>query len=292
MRKRRRKRKMNFKTEDLLPLVGELAAKYTSKESTSITYEKARQLMEAVLYCIHEYEDQDPEGRELITRGDFPDAKNAYNMGYEMVVQKTKDTKIQYNEMMEEFHSYGNRCYYETFVKGIQGFFLYYDFRFQPQNHILTLDYPVLFPMGNLCGINAIQIYVNCIYLEQLFLRKLPEKYIRHVLTAYSVDCDELIINVAAITVRNILGGWIAGKEINTRGYTKKEQERVKEFVRGNSREVIEVVLKEGIFKLMDFLLDGNKELGNYLVSDMHDFSFELKNAVDNDCLESVLAIT
>lgn len=283
---------MNFKTEDLLPLVGELAGKYTSKESTSITYEKARQLMEAVLYCIREYEDQVSGGGELITRGDLADAKNAYNMGYQMVVQKTKDTKIRYNEMMEEFHSYGNRCYYETFVKGIPGFFLYYDFRFQPQNHILTLDYPVLFPMENLCGINAIQIYVNCVYLEQMFLRKVPEEYIRHVLMAYSSDCDELIINVAAITVRNILGGWIAGKEINTRGYTKKEQERVKEFVNGNSRETIEVALKEGIFKLIDVLFAGNEELEEYLMYDMHDFSFELKNAVENGCLESVLAIT
>jgi hypothetical protein len=272
--------------------VGELAAKYTSKESTSITYEKARQLMEAVLYCIQEYENQHSEKGGLVTRGDFKDAKNAYNMGYEMVVQKTKDTKIQYNEMMEEFHSYGNRCYYETFVKGLPGFFLSYDFRFQPQNHILTLDYPVLLPMGNLCGINAIQVYVNCVSLEQVFLGKLPEEYIRHVLTAYSRDCDELIINVAAITVRNILGGWIAGKEINTRGYTKKEQERVKAFVNGNSRETIEVALKEGIFKLMEFQFDGNKELGNYLMSDMHDFSFELKNAVENGCLESVLAIS
>jgi hypothetical protein len=287
-----RRRKMNFKTEDLLPLVGELAAKYTSKESTSITYEKARQLMEAVLYCIQEYEDQHSEEGGLITRGDHADAKNAYNMGYELVVQKTKDTKIKYNEMMEEFHSYGNRCYYETFVKGIPGFFLYYDFRFQPQNHILTLDYPVLFPMGSLCGIDAIEIYVNCVYLEQRFLRKLPEEYITHVLTAYSSDCDELIINVAAITIRNILGGWIAGKEINTRGYKEKEQERVREFVKGNSRETIEVALKEGIFKLMEFLFQGNEELGNYLMSDMHDFSFELKNAVENGCLESVLAIS
>jgi hypothetical protein len=286
-----RGRKMNFKTEDLLPLVGELAGKYTSKESTSITYEKARQLMEAVLYCIREYEDQDPEGEKLITRGNLTDAKTAYNLGYQMVVQKTKDTQKQYNEMMEEFHSYGNRCYYETFVKGIPGFFLYYDFRFQPQDHILTLDYPVLFPIQSLCGINAIQIYVNCVYLEQMFLRKLPEEYIRHVLTAYSSDCDDLIINVAAITVRNILGGWIAGKEINTKGYTIEEQERVRAFVNGNTREAIETASKEGILKLMNFLFDGYRELGDYFMSDMHDFSFELKNAVENGCLESVLAI-
>lgn len=42
--------------EELIPVVAELADKYTGYESTSITYEKAQQLMNAVIYCIHEYE--------------------------------------------------------------------------------------------------------------------------------------------------------------------------------------------------------------------------------------------
>lgn len=45
---------MTYKMEELLPVVGKLAEKYTSFESTSVTYEKAEQLMGAVLYCIRE----------------------------------------------------------------------------------------------------------------------------------------------------------------------------------------------------------------------------------------------
>ena len=47
---------VKYEMEDLIPLVGYLAQKYTSGESTSVTYEKAEQLMEAVLYCIREAE--------------------------------------------------------------------------------------------------------------------------------------------------------------------------------------------------------------------------------------------
>ena len=47
---------MKFEMEELVPLVAELAESYTSFDSTSITWEKAEQLMEAVLYCIHELE--------------------------------------------------------------------------------------------------------------------------------------------------------------------------------------------------------------------------------------------
>ena len=44
----------NYSPEELLPIVAELAASYTGDEHSSISYEKAGQLMEAVLYCIEE----------------------------------------------------------------------------------------------------------------------------------------------------------------------------------------------------------------------------------------------
>ena len=45
---------MEYEMEELIPLVKELCDRYTGKESTSVTYEAAQRLMEAVLYCIHE----------------------------------------------------------------------------------------------------------------------------------------------------------------------------------------------------------------------------------------------
>ena len=47
---------MNYELEELVPIVAKLAEGYTSKESTSITYDRAQQFMEAVLYSIHEGE--------------------------------------------------------------------------------------------------------------------------------------------------------------------------------------------------------------------------------------------
>ena len=47
---------MDYGMSELVPIVGKLAEKYTGHEHTSISYEKAEQLMEAVLYCICETE--------------------------------------------------------------------------------------------------------------------------------------------------------------------------------------------------------------------------------------------
>ena len=56
---------MDYGMSELVPIVGKLAEKYTGHEHTSISYEKAEQLMEAVLYCICETEKENTEFVEM-----------------------------------------------------------------------------------------------------------------------------------------------------------------------------------------------------------------------------------
>jgi hypothetical protein len=286
-----RKKTMSFETEELMPIVAELADKYTGKESTSITYEKARQLMEAVLYCIHEYETDPAKSQELLTMDEKAAAKKVYSLGYETVLRNVKEAQILYNKIIPDFKYYENWCYYDTFVKGIPSFFLYYDPRFQPQNHILTLDYPVLYPVHSLQGIDAISAFIKCVSLEQVFLGKLPDEYVFHVLRAYSPDHGELIINLTGIVLRNILGCRMACKRVNTEGYTPGELGRLMDYVNRNDRVELEQDMEGLVDELIMSGYDGLEELGDYLKADLHDYCFELKNAVENQCLDSILAI-
>ncbi len=41
-----------YSMEELIPIVGRLTEQFTAHESSSVTYERARQFMEAVIYCI------------------------------------------------------------------------------------------------------------------------------------------------------------------------------------------------------------------------------------------------
>lgn len=47
---------MIYEMEALSPLTAKLAEKYTSKESSSVTWERAGKLMGAVRYCLREWE--------------------------------------------------------------------------------------------------------------------------------------------------------------------------------------------------------------------------------------------
>lgn len=184
-----------YTMEELLPIVGELAEKYTSKESSSITYERAMQLMEAVIYCIAHF-----ESRENLLRAQvLPPAKEAYQIGYESVIQKVKEAQDKYNRLLVFFDDFGNRNYRDTVEKALPGFFLYYNPRFAPTDNIITMDYPMFGLDMSLEGIDMIAEYIDAIWEEQKYLLKLPRNYVIGELRIFHSRYEEEFFNLKEV---------------------------------------------------------------------------------------------
>ena len=236
---------MNYTMEELIPIAGELVEKYTAFESTSVTYEKAEQLMGAVLYCIHEAElsagsvqakaggdgagdaqakaggdgagdaqakaggedaadsGGDMAGGAVCVSEKGLTARQAYEAGAALVEKKVRKALAMYNEMMPGFSDYGNICLYDTVVKGLPEFFKWYDIKFNPQDTILTLVYPVTGNLSEYTGIDRIYEYLKRIRMEQDFLHTYPENYVRSVLREYCGEYEEMVENIYEIFVGN-----------------------------------------------------------------------------------------
>lgn len=209
-----------YSIEELIPIVAELTNKYTSFESTSIPYEKAQQLMGAVLYCIQEYEEYEKtkvraakgseensirreENAELVSKKRVS-AKEAYYAGCQKVIDKVKAAQEQYNDLILNFQDYGNKVYHFTIVNQIPEFFHHYDVRFEPQA-VWMPDYPLAVPIQELAGIDYVYQYLQCICREQEFLAHLPEEYIKQTLKNYDEDYQNLFINLSEIILEDIL---------------------------------------------------------------------------------------
>ena len=135
---------MEYRMEELLPVVGKLVEKFTSKESSSVTFETAQMLMEGVIYCIEQC--FPASGTALEAAKKMP-AEEAYRIGYGLAVEKVYKAKAVYDGLIVDFQDYGCRNYRETVREGMPAFFLKYDAKFQPQNHILTLT---ILPLVNM----------------------------------------------------------------------------------------------------------------------------------------------
>lgn len=188
---------MEYSAAELLLVVSGLADKYTSKESTSITWERAQTLMEAVLYCINQYVPAAKAG--VVRPAQRPEAKFMYQKGYERVIEKTIRAKALYEEIIRDFEDYGVMNYRDTVIKGMPEFFRRYDPRFCPQDHLLTLDYPLL--EGNLAGdvqlrgIDLILAYLQGIKKEKAFLEQFDRSAVVSLLEELVPDYQELYLD-------------------------------------------------------------------------------------------------
>lgn len=297
----------HYEMDELLPIVAELAEKYTSKESTSVSYERARQLMEAVLYCIQQCEMETiMSGQEKGAKNQIYDigqekvsAREAYRQGYETVIQKVKKTQLAYNDMIINFCAYGNENYYDTVTKAILGFFQYYDVRFAPQETMITMDYPTICPITGCCGIDAIEKYIEYISYEQQFLGALPEAYIRGILYRFQADYSKQFYNICSIVLRHILGCMMIGKAFKLssdadteqvyENETKQNYEKLCQIVKSYRKNELKSYLLELLKKLIQEKYNNNFRLYDYLQQDVEDFTSRLLVGVEYNHISKLL---
>lgn len=251
----------SYLPEDLIPIVAELARGYVGSDHTSITYETAQGFMEAVLYCIHEFEDSNSSALPAVQ---LP-AREAYRLGSRFVTEKLRQLNKLYDRLLTDFHPYGSQCLSDTIIRGIPAFLLNYDAKYAPQETILTLDYPVLKKLETLAGIDAVWEYVSCISLEQQFFRKLDSSYILQVLRTYHDSYETLMENICTPVLQNILAYLLLNKPPSPVPFSREEYLQLEEFLFQRSDREPEQLLTQALRRLIDSFFDGDMLLFDYL---------------------------
>ncbi len=277
---------MDYEMEELVPIVGKLAEKYTSHESTSITYEKAEQLMGAVLYCIHELWESSGNAPSLNKK---LSAQRAYEMGAAYVRDKTGKALDLYNRILPEFCHYENKCLYDTFVKGIPEFFKWYDVQFEPQNTILTLDYPLLKDISEYTGIDKIFEFIKAIGLEQKFLKLFPAGYVINILSKDNRNWQESMDNICEIVFIHVIGHIILGKSLTVIELEEDDYSYMQKIFKQATLEDIKKLLTTALEIFIKNYYENDRELLNYLSGAISGIVVRLKNAADNKVLGNII---
>lgn len=277
---------MDYEMEELVPIVGKLAEKYTAHESTSITYEKAEQLMGAVLYCIHELREISENAPSLNEK--IP-AQRAYEIGAEYVKKKTEKALDLYNRILPEFCHYENKCLHDTFVKGIPEFFKWYDIRFEPQNTIVSLDYPLMKDISEYTGIDKIFEFIKSIGLEQKFLKLFPEGYVINVLSKDNGNWKESMDNICETVFIHVIGHIILGKSLTVIELEEDDYSYMQKVFEQTTLEETKKQLATALDVFVKNYYENDGELLNYLSGAIGSIVVRLKNAADNKVLANII---
>lgn len=277
---------MEYGMEELFPILGRLAEKYTAFESTSVSCETAARLMEAVLYCIHETEQQQADS---LIPAEGLSAWRAYTLGAAAVEEKTRAALALYHETLQTFDSYGNRCLYDTFQKGLPEFFKWYDTKFAPQETILTLDYPLLRDLSGQTGIDRVYGFIECVRLEQVFLGGFPEGAVEGILSRYCQRYGDLAENICEIVLTSFAGHILAGKPLSGQEFAHEDFLQIQNVFAKVDLQGITQQLKSAAAALVREYYGGCAGLAGYLSGAMGDIAFRLKNAAENNALSALL---
>lgn len=282
--RQRRERAMEYQMEELLPVVTRLAEKFTSKESSSVTYETAQMLMEGVIYCVeHCFE---PTDATLLSK-EVPAPEEAYRIGYDIVIDKVYRAKSIFDGLTVDFVDYGCRNYRDTITKGMPAFFRSYDPRFRPQNHILTLDYPSVRQYDKLCGIDLIYRYLCDIELEKRVLQCFDKMSVEQLLKKTEEYHGIVYMdNLCSLVLLHAAGCMISGTGGSGLGLAEKDIEEIKEFFQNDGVEQVEYKLAVYIGVVMKKAK--LQQEAAYFREFIHDCAVRICNALPYDGLEGV----
>lgn len=274
---------MDYDITQLLPIVAWLTDKYTSKESSSVPYETAQMLMEAVIYCV----EAGQEGT-LIEQNRSYQVRTVYDIGYQKVIQKVLTAKEMYDQIIRGFEDYGCRNCRDTLINGMPAFFVRYDARFSPHKHLLTLDYPLLNGNPDKCGVNLILEYLEGILREQEFLRCFDNLAVVRVLEALQPDYRSLYLdNICYQILLTAAGCVIADRPVGELLLDKEDYQEIAEFFDGDSIDSISLKLKNIIGFIIRQSMD--EEAAGYFKAAARSYAVRIKNGIEMGTLPAVI---
>ena len=252
---------------ELLALVAKLTDRYTSKESSSVSYETAQMLTEAVVYTL-EHVAPDASSRALSPVDPVGELSLAerYELGYQNILSKAIRTKQQYEQLLPQLETYGCRHYHDTLYSGMREFFRRYDARFQPQNALLLLDYPLIAEERSLRGIDLIADYLYKISLENELLSCYPKAAVVDLLRRTCPDYEQGYMgNVCELVLHTSLYCVAARRPITELFLSRYEEEKVRQGFLQMTQEMRKAFVAEYIKSLGESF--GNPAVMEYMMS-------------------------
>ena len=210
-------------------------------------------------------------------------------MGAAYVRDKTGKALDLYNRILPEFCHYENKCLYDTFVKGIPEFFKWYDIQFEPQNTILTLDYPLLKDISEYTGIDKIFEFIKAIGLEQIFLKLFPAGYVINILSKDNRNWQESMDNICEIVFIHVIGHIILGKSLTVIELEEDDYSYMQKIFKQATLEDIKKQLTTALEIFIKNYYENDRELLNYLSGAISGIVVRLKNAADNKVLGNII---
>lgn len=191
---------------DLLAILAEQTDKWSRGKSSSIPTEKAKEIMNSVMFVIGIQLKSYQMPEQAIDMLKTESLKQLFESGMKLVKQKMMIARRLQKRIMDNLFETPNVYYRSTIFDGINGFFKLYRPQFAAHEIHITADYPVYIGRPRLNGIEFIEQYLRCIEAENAFCICFAAKDVHHLLSGLTKDYPSVPMNIFEPVLLSALG--------------------------------------------------------------------------------------
>lgn len=273
---------------DLMILLADKYKKYTMNDHSSISVEKAQQLMDSILYCINGYLNSIDKNSNMLTTKEYNNAITLYERGLEFEKRNLSCAKKLLNKIKLNSLKIDNLSYNDTIFSGLDLFFNKYDILYAAHETPGSIDYQLAIEINEVSGIEYILKYMNQLYIENSFCNNFISSEITALLRGYNTDYKDLLLNIFEIVLQNAIGLELLNENILLLSIDDNQRQRLSNILEPlNVVELQERILiaVNNILEMLD--INDNKEK-TYIRKASIKLSYNIKHALCINRLENI----
>lgn len=250
----------------LFNLLREVTLKYTSGDSSSVTVERANQLLANISYKIGLCLKGQRGVEEAVFLLKECPAAILYQKGEGIAKRRVVLARRLLDKTREIQMTTKNIAYHDTLGEGLQEFFYYYDYRFEANMSPGMVDYPLNMKHPELSGIEFVHEYLQGFYMENQFCMNFDTKVQENIFRGYDKGYDELLINLFEHTLANALGCTLCHKPPQVLDIWGEDYECITNRLRGLGLKQIKALLGEQLDFLFEALEIRNSKMKEHAI--------------------------
>ena len=278
----------------IMALLAESIVKYTGGDSTSVRTETAQRIMMSVLYTLDAFLKNLGPPEDAVAFIIAGSIKEIYAGGLELLEAAFADTKQMYQEVVQNKLGIPNAAYQLT-IDDLDRFFSHYDMRFNAQDTIASIDYPLLFDDQEVQGVFYIKQYLEKLALETEFCRLFSTQDINKLLfnygRVYRIDYRESLINVFEIMLNNAVFSVMAGNSASILSIKHSQCDYLENKLKSMDYEQCSALVSASMGALLGELQIEKPVLRTYMQRYKKILMPRLQNAIQNDSLKHLVIL-
>lgn len=186
--------------------------RFTHGESSSVKVETAQSILLSLLFTVSLALKEMPEIEAQLKALTEEGMENLHTRGREAIKAKFLRAKALLNAVKHSRIKTENEAYNQTVDTAIPGFFTMYDLYYAAHGLPCMIDYPLAVEVTDRAGIEFIEVFLQRLAWENAFCAQFSTEELTQLFTGYHSDFNELLENIALLTLTNTLGSILLGR--------------------------------------------------------------------------------